>query len=70
MRASSDAAILRPVAAIVPPGSVASAVASYDAREDRAVVRGIADMVIVLKNGLVVAEGAPADVLGERSPPH
>lgn len=38
----ADAAILRPVAAIVPPGSVASAVASYDAREDRAVVRGIA----------------------------
>lgn len=42
LRASSDAAILRPVAAIVPPGSVTSAVASYDAREDRAVVRGIA----------------------------
>ena len=35
-----------------------------------AVVRGIADLVIVLKNGLVVAQGAPADVLGERSPPH
>ena len=35
-----------------------------------AVVRGIADLVIVIKNGLVVAQGAPADVLGERSPPH
>ena len=41
-RANSDAAILRPVAAIVPAGRVASAVASYDALEDRAIVRGIA----------------------------
>jgi ABC-type polar amino acid transport system ATPase subunit len=35
-----------------------------------AVVRGIADVAIVVKNGTVVAQGAPADVLGERSPPH
>jgi ABC-type polar amino acid transport system ATPase subunit len=35
-----------------------------------AVVRGIADVAIVLKDGTVVAQGAPADVLGERSPPH
>ena len=35
-----------------------------------AVVRGIADVAIVLKNGVVVAQGAPADVLAEPSPPH
>ena len=41
-RAASAAVVLRPVDAIAPPGSVTSAVATYDARDDRAVVRGIA----------------------------
>lgn len=41
-RAAADAAILRPVEAIAPPGSVTSAVATYDAREDRAIVHGMA----------------------------
>jgi ABC-type polar amino acid transport system ATPase subunit len=35
-----------------------------------AVVRGIADVAIVLKNGYVVAQGAPPDVLAEPSPSH
>ena len=35
-----------------------------------AVVRGIADIAIVMKNGRVAAQGAPADVLTEPSPPH
>ena len=35
-----------------------------------AVVRGIADVAIVLKNGCVVAQGAPPDVLAEPSPSH
>jgi ABC-type polar amino acid transport system ATPase subunit len=35
-----------------------------------AVVRGIADVAIVLKNGRVMAAGVPGDVLGERSSAH
>ena len=35
-----------------------------------AVVRGIADVAIVLKNGRVVAQGAPAQVLGDASAVH